>query len=111
MELLRAVYLFAGVMLVILGIPLAQRRIKPNIWYGFRMPQTLRDEHVWYETNAYFGVRFSIVGFVTIATALVLSLLPNMDEYRYAMGVTVVVVLGLAVTIILSFRHMRAVAR
>lgn len=111
MSLLLPIYLVCGVLFVALGIPLAQRRIKPNMWYGFRVPQTLKDERVWYETNAYFGVRFVIVGIVTALAALILSLLPGMNEDTYAISVTVIVVVGLGVAIISSWRHMRAVAR
>jgi len=53
--LLLAASFFLGVVFVGLGIPLAQKRVAPNHWYGLRVPATLADETIWYEANARTG--------------------------------------------------------
>ncbi len=45
----------AGICFIILGIPLMNMRVKPNSWYGLRIPKTLANEKVWYEANRVLG--------------------------------------------------------
>ena len=54
---MRSELLFPGVglLLVALGWPLAARRVRPNRWYGLRIPATFAEPHVWYEANAMTG--------------------------------------------------------
>ena len=42
---------------ILVAIPLALRKIGPNVVYGYRTRATLASEDVWYEANAYFGRR------------------------------------------------------
>jgi hypothetical protein len=44
-----------GLLLVVLGWPMAARRVRPNRWYGLRVPATFADEQVWYDANAVAG--------------------------------------------------------
>jgi uncharacterized membrane protein len=53
--------------LALLALPLALRRVPPNLVYGFRTRTTLGDERIWYEANACFG-RWLLIA--TIAGAL-----------------------------------------
>ena len=48
-------FVATGLLLAGLSIPLIRRRVKPNRFYGFRTPQTLSDERIWYDANAYAG--------------------------------------------------------
>jgi uncharacterized membrane protein len=41
--------------LILVAIPLALRKVGPNVVYGYRTRATLASEDVWYEANAYFG--------------------------------------------------------
>jgi uncharacterized membrane protein len=52
--------LACNVLLALVSLPLALRRVPRNRWYGYRTRATLRDDFVWYEANAYFG-RSSLV--------------------------------------------------
>lgn len=108
METLKWMYIVIGALFAVLGIPLLQRRIKPNWWYGFRTPQTLNNPTVWYETNAYFARWMIGIGVVTIIAALVV---PGTDVDTYAIIVSGVVVVGLIIGIALSWRRMQAAAR
>jgi uncharacterized membrane protein len=60
-----------GLLLVVLGIPLARRRVKPNSAYGVRFDATMADESVWYDVNARGGRDLSVIGVVYL---IVLSL-------------------------------------
>ncbi len=44
-----------ALLLGLIAIPLALRKIPRNVVYGFRTRATLADESVWYEVNAHFG--------------------------------------------------------
>jgi hypothetical protein len=46
-----------GLLLTVIGGPLALRQIEPTRWYGLRVPATLADEKVWYEANAQLAPR------------------------------------------------------
>lgn len=65
--------------LILLAIPLALRKVRPNVVYGYRTRATLSDEDVWYEANAYFGRRLivaSLVGAIAAWALYVLNPLP-----------------------------------
>ena len=47
-------------LLILVAIPLALRKVPPNVIYGYRTRATLADEDVWYEANAYFGRRLIV---------------------------------------------------
>jgi uncharacterized membrane protein len=70
-----------GMLLIGLGWPLARRRIRPNRWYGLRLPATFADERVWYEANAVAGRDMMAVGAAVGLTGLLLpaaGLHPNL---------------------------------
>jgi uncharacterized membrane protein len=70
-------FLAAGLLVTLLGIPLMQRRIAPNPWYGLRLPATAASESVWYDANEAMGrdfVRLGIVQLFIAATALIASI-------------------------------------
>jgi uncharacterized membrane protein len=61
------VLLLTGAVVIGLAIPLVLRRVKPNHVYGFRVPATLADEHVWFEMNARAGRHLIVIGITYIA--------------------------------------------
>jgi hypothetical protein len=68
-----------GFLLIALGWPLAQRRVRPNRWYGLRVPATFADASVWYDANATVGRNMVALG--TAVTAIALSL-PHVFQLR-----------------------------
>lgn len=48
--------------LIVFAIPMIRRRVRPNRFYGFRTPATLRNERLWYEVNARTGVDLFWIG-------------------------------------------------
>ena len=66
-------YALIGALFIGLAVPLVQGRVKPNPWYGFRVPKTLSDTQTWYAVNAYFGRRFAVAGLLMAVVGLLLA--------------------------------------
>jgi hypothetical protein len=93
-----------GLLNLLVGWPLARRRVPPNRWYGVRIRATLTDPAVWYEANAVCGDGFVRHGIVLLTVALVLLLLPALPELGYALICTAVLAVGTLRTIARSVR-------
>ncbi len=106
LTLLLALFLAAGILMVGISIPLIQRRIKPNYWYGFRTRRTLSDPAVWYEVNAYAGKRLLISGVIASVSAIVLYFIPGTTVDGYALGMTICALGPLMVAVSQSFRYL-----
>ncbi len=66
------VLVVTGLLTSALGFPLKQRKVKPNYFYGFRTPATLKDEALWYDVNAKAGGDLIGIGLVLSAIAVIL---------------------------------------
>jgi len=66
------IFVIAGFMEVILGMPLLLEKIKPNWFYGFRTPKTMSNKEIWYKSNKYLGRDFIIIGIILIVGSLFL---------------------------------------
>lgn len=73
-----------GLLLIALGWPLAARRVRPNRWYGLRVPATFADETVWYDANATAGRDMVALGILVLTIALVLPHLGELQRDTYA---------------------------
>jgi len=103
------VFVGIGILSIAIGLPLADRRIPPNHWYGVRVRETFADEHIWYATNAQAGRDLTLLGalFVVLAFALADVLPPT----RYVMWCGPVFVLGALLTTVRSLRLARRLER
>lgn len=108
---LAVLYIVAGLILVAISIPLIQHRIKPNPWYGFRTPTTLKNEMVWYEVNAHSGKRLLVAGIVVMIAALVFALIPNLTIDTYAILVSLVLGISITIGLLQSFRYLSQIAK
>lgn len=106
MTTLRLMYIATGLLLAIISIPLILRKIGPNPVYGFRVKQTLEDDQVWYDVNAFAARGLFLDGLITVVAALVLALVPDIGVDRYALTVTAIVFIALGLTLLASFRHL-----
>ncbi|OLC37588.1 MAG: hypothetical protein AUH81_05900 [Candidatus Rokubacteria bacterium 13_1_40CM_4_69_5] len=72
---------FAGIGLlsIVIGLPLARRRVPPNRWYRVRLSATMADEYVWYAANATCGRDLMVLGVVVAAVALPLPQLVTLS--------------------------------
>jgi len=92
MDALRFTFIVVGVLLVVVSIPLVQRKIPRNGWYGVRLPLTLRDDQAWYDINAYAGRRMVVLGAVEVICGLVFSFLRlSLDAYSILLLVAFVI--------------------
>ncbi len=48
-------HLVAAIIAAMLAIPLIQRKVKMNHWYGFRLPAAFDSEAAWFDINHYGG--------------------------------------------------------
>jgi hypothetical protein len=103
---LMLLFVGSGLLLAGISIPLIQRRIKPNYWYGFRTRHTLENPQVWYDVNAYAGRQLLVSGLMTAIAAIGLYLIPCITVDGYALGMTVFALGPLIVGLWQSFRYL-----
>jgi hypothetical protein len=96
--------------LVILGIPLMLRRVRPNPLYGLRLPATFADEWVWYEANALTGRDLLLHGMLLFAVAVALPL-SGVDETASVLAWSGIAVLGMIVITVVGWRRANALLR
>jgi len=103
-------FVFVGLLVVGLSVPMILRRVKPNPWYGFRTPKTLADEEVWYEANAYSGRLLLVVGTSWVVAAVGLRYVPGIgtDLVTYNAVYGLIVLIGLLLVVVLSLRHLQS---
>jgi uncharacterized membrane protein len=94
-----------GPALILMSIPLLFGWIPRNRLYGFRVPATLRHDAVWYDVNARSARHFLLLGVVMVALEFALPRPPR------AAILSTVAVVGLAVAMILNWRHANRLAR
>lgn len=99
-------YIATGLLLTGMALPLVCRKIPPNHWYGFRVNRTLEDREAWFAVNAFAGRRLMSTGLATIAAAIVFRLLPITKVDTYAVAVASVMLFGLTVAVVQSFRYL-----
>ena len=107
MKLLLCLFLASGGVLIGLSIPLIQRKVPPNRWYGFRVRRTLENPDVWYPANAYSGWCMLRLGAAIMIAAVVAYFVPGLDDAWYASLVGNVAAIGLIAGLVQSFRYLR----
>jgi uncharacterized membrane protein len=92
-----------------LSIPLILRKVPPNPVYGYRTRATLNDEALWYEVNAYFGVRFLVASLVSAFVAVGLFEWRGLSPAAY-LDVSIALLLApVAIAGLLTSRFVRAI--
>lgn len=64
-------YVGLGILVVLLSLPLLLGRVKPNPWYGVRIPQAFISDQHWYAINKFGARQLIIYGFLLTALGLV----------------------------------------
>ena len=106
LALLLLLFVGSGLLLVGISIPMIQRRVKPNYWYGFRTRRTLNDPAIWYDVNAYAGKRLLISGVITTIAAIMLYFVTGLTVDSYSLGMTVFALGPLTIGVWQSFRYL-----
>ena len=90
----------------VLAVPPMRRKVAPIFLYGFRVRRTLEDPRVWYDANAFAGRCLFGFGLGTGLACLALYFLPAIEPVVSALACLMIVLVGLAVSLILSFRFL-----
>ena len=85
--LLPIIFLFVGLIFIILSIPLIQERVSPNVFYGFRTEKTLSNPDLWYKVNKDFGYKMLYSGIILIVCNLILL------SFSRSLGITAILVI------------------
>jgi len=103
MELVFLIYLFVGIIFMAISIPLIKRKVKINNWYGIRLPETMKNEKLWYEVNEKSGKHLFIFG---IAICLLTLALYFSEFFSYTVSfwiMTFLILVGTITIAILAF--------
>ena len=106
MILMLVLYISVGLLMCGLSLPLIWRKVPPNNLYGFRVRQTLENEEVWYAANEFSAKRLLWLGIATVVVAVTLFFLTTRIDV-YAMSLATILLVGLAVCLIQSFRYLQ----
>ncbi len=98
--LLIILFIFVGILEIILGIPLMFEKIKPNWLYGFRLPKTVSNKKIWYLVNKQAGKDFVISGIIlTITSLILLQINTNLDILTITTIQTLIMMILITITI------------
>jgi hypothetical protein len=107
---LLVLYCAAGVLLVVLSIPLMLKKIPPNPIYGFRVSQTLENSETWYAVNQYAARRLVFTGASTVMAAIGLYFIPSITVDGYALACLAVFAVVFITGLVQSFRYLRSLS-
>jgi hypothetical protein len=108
--ILMLTYILVGALFIGVAVPLIQGRIKPNPWYGVRVPKTLNNPDTWYAVNAYFGRRFAVIGLLVAIAGVTLSplgLIPKVGSLTYLIVCHTIMFGSLVWVTFDTFRYLR----
>lgn len=100
-------YLVISVLMMVLAVPLIQKRVRPNWFYGFRTPKTLSSPDIWYPANVYAGKVLFATGLLLFFAALIFYFIPGMSEDGYGIAVALVMLVLLLPGMVLMLRYLR----
>jgi uncharacterized membrane protein len=88
-----------GLLLAALGYPLARRRVRPNRWYGLRVPATFASERIWFDANAVAGRDMMVLGSAVGIAGLLLPVMGLRDSLVAVTCTAVLAVGAIAATL------------
>ena len=89
--LLPIIFIFVGLIFIILSIPLIQEKVSPNVFYGFRTEKTLSNPDLWYKVNKDFGYKMLYLGVILIVCNLILL------SFNRSLGITTILTIDLLI--------------
>jgi len=110
MQALMIVFVGGAILLTGLSVPMWLGCLRPNLWYGFRVEQTLKDPLLWNAVNRYSGKRLFITGVVSFFAGLGLPNWPGISPDGYALAYAGVFGILFLVTIVQSLRYLKSQA-
>src|ERR1017187_8333082 len=101
------IHLVAAIIIIAVSVPLIQRRVKMNHWYGVRIPAAFASDEAWFDINHYGGRLLLFWGLAIAATAMVGALLEKKDWMTYNWTALVIILGGLAFVVAKTFEYAR----
>ncbi len=101
------VHVVVGIIMILVALPLVQRRVKMNHWYGVRIPAAFTSEEAWFDINHYGGRLLIIWGLVIGTTGVVGVFLPKRDWNTYNLVAVVIVTGGILLVVAEMYRYGR----
>ncbi len=106
MIILVFLFLFSGMFLAVISVPMILGKIPPNGFYGFRVRKTMEDPEIWYTANAYSGKWLLVASLVMALATVGLYFVPGISLDIYAYTVLSVWIFAFAVMVIVSVRYL-----
>lgn len=108
MQDLFLMYVISGIVLALLSLPLVAEKIKPNPFYGFRVPATLNNPDAWYAVNKFFGKRLLAVAIADILASTGFYFWPRIRVDAYALSALGVFVVAFGVAMFQSWKYLKS---
>ena len=64
---MKSVPVWISVMMIVVSIPMAMKKVPPNWIYGFRTPKTMSSPEIWYASNQKAGINMIVAGAMALA--------------------------------------------
>jgi len=100
MDLILLIYIFVGILCIAISIPLIKRKIKINNWYGVRLPQTMKNEEIWYEVNEKSGKNLFAFGIIIIFFSILFYIGNFFSSIVSLVIMTVFIYIGIIIIVI-----------
>lgn len=97
-------YLYGGIFLILLALPLYFGKVKPNPFYGFGF--FTRNTDVWYAVNKVSAGWMIVTGVLTVFITIALAFVPNLSADAYENTCTVIFWGGITIGGIATWKYM-----
>ena len=94
------IYLLMGIIFIAVSIPLIKRKVKINNWYGVRLPQTMKNEEIWYEVNEKSGKHLFAFGIIIIFFSILFYIGNFFSSIVSFVIMTVLIYIGIIVIVV-----------
>ena len=91
----------SAILLIVLGVPLMQRKVPPNWAYGVRIKATMSNDAIWYAVNEQSGRDLVVIGVAYLAALMLAhTLFRTAPILVRVLGPFTLVVAGLIVLVV-----------
>ena len=108
MLILLSMYLFSGILLMALSVPMITGKIPPNGFYGFRVKKTMENPDIWYPVNRFSGKWLLATGLVLALAAAGFFFIPGISLDIYSYVVLAVWVVASTAAMIACLRYLKS---
>jgi hypothetical protein len=110
-SLVFGLFVIVGLFMAAFAVPLIKRLVKPNWFYGFRVPATVHNPDLWYPANEYAGRWLFALGIGTIVLATLVYLIPSVGPDILVLSITLALVPFVILMIVMCYVRLRKLKR